>query len=229
MVYRRAFRKKRIKRRTKLYATKASMMSKSLAKKRYGQVSTKTFYFKGAGTIDVGPGGVTNFAWRTQNGADPVSLPLIPGDYSTVAELYQEYKVLAVKVRLFAANIGVESDPEIGTNNPFNRGNTVMYIDQDINPNEQAPGLITNVINQGSCRMIPSRCDKYTKVMYRAKGNPDWGCCDTNVPVASRQPDSWFAGIFLLGNNASSNIPNKQLWYYTVTYKVLFRGRNYQT
>ena len=231
-------RRKRFRRKPRIYGTKATFMPKQLMLKRYGQVSTKTFYFKTAGTINSLPNGVTTFGWNTQsppiNPGDPNRMPNVSDAY-TFAECYNEYKVLAIKVRLFAANVGTETGTLPG--NPaqgaipiaagYNRGNTVMYLDQEIRPNEQVPTNIVDVMTLGSAKMIPSRIHKYTKVLYRKKGLPEWGCCDRNVPVSDRAPDPWHAGIFLLGNNARLGTGIAPLWFYTVTYKIIFRGRSF--
>ena len=111
----------------------------------------------------------------------------------------------------------------------FNRGNAVMYIDQDLQKGETVQQAIVNVMNRGSCKMIPARSDQYTKVMYRKKGVPEWGCCDRNIDEDDRQVDPWFGSIEYLGNNATTTNQAgiRPLWFYTVTYKILFRGRNF--
>lgn len=221
-------------RRPRIYGTKAKFIPRGLAHKRYGNVSTKTFYFKASGSINGDNSGNTNFAFRTQqipaNPGDPLRMPDVADAY-TIAECYTEYKVLAVKVRLFAANIGVEVG-QIGTLGlpqaaGFNRGNCVTFIDQEIRENEPVQTNILNVMNLGSCRMMPARISQYTRTMFRKKGVPGWGCCDRNVPVANREPDPWAGGIFLLGNNARASPTVNPLWFYTVTYKIIFRGRSF--
>lgn len=210
---------------------KKSFMPRTLAVKRYNQASTKVFYFKGSGTVNSDNLGISQVAWLTQH------LPLVPGnpnrmpnvsDAYTVAECYNEYKVLAIRVRIFSANIGTEPGQADPPNPPvpgFNRGNTIMYIDQDVRPNEPLPNDITNVINYGSARMIPTLSFKHTKFIKRPSGQPLWGCCDRNVPVANRTPDPWFGGVYLLGEFARPAI--RPLWFYSVTYKIIFRGRSF--
>ena len=220
--------------RKSIYGTKATFMPKELEMERYGNVSTKTFYFVSAGTINSAAGGITQKGWNTQ---DPPAAPgqnfRFPavGDSLTICKGYTEYKVLSIRVRVFSSNIGTEGGQLPGGVQPaliagFNRGNTVMYVDQDIVEGELPPTNIINAMTLGSCRMIPSRCDQYTKVLYRPKGQPLWGSCDNNIPEANRPPDPWRAGIFLLGNNARPNPGISPLWFYTVTYKIIFRGRN---
>lgn len=231
MPYRR--RPRRAKRKPRIYGTKAKFMPKRLALERKGQVSTKTFYFKTAGTLNsTNLTGVTFGRWATQFNpvipTNPNRLPVV-SDSTTIAECYTEYKVLAVKVRLFAANVGTEfGQIQPGPDFPgYNRGNTVVYIDQEIRENEPQYANIVDVINLGSAKMIPSRASKFTMTMYRKKGVPEWGCCDRTVPAADRSPDPWYGAIFLLGNNARLTPSVNPLWYYTVTYKIIFRGRAY--
>ena len=239
MPYKKKYTKRPYKRKPRIYGTKASFMPKQLALKRYGQVSTRTFYFKASGSINSDNVGDTQYSWLTSTApvivGNPRRMPDIADSY-IIAECYSEYKVLAIKVRLFAANIGTEvgqlpstdPPPPIHPRQPgFDRGDTVCYLDQEIRPLEPEASQILNVMNLGSCRMIPSRISKYTKVLYRKKGLPGWGCCDRTVPVAQRVPDPWYAGCFLLGNNARQSLGVRPLWFFTVTYKIIFRGRNF--
>lgn len=244
MPTKRQWQKRRGKRkahRKKIYGTKASFMPRTLALQRYGQVSTRTFYFKASGSINSAPNGNTLFSWNTQfepapppPTGNPFRMPNIADSY-IIAECYSEYKVLAIKVKIFAANVGSEVGA-IGSTLPppapvqvagFDRGDTVMYLDQEIREGEQPQTNILDVMNLGSCKMLPSRISQYSKVLYRKKGVPEWGCCDRNVPIPNRTPDPWAAAIYLLGNNARIGLGIRPLWFYTVTYKIIFRGRNY--
>lgn len=228
-------RRRNYRRKPKIYGTKPKFMPRNLAIKRSAQLSTKTFYFKKSGSINSDNAGQTSFIWTTQFNpiipTNPKRMPII-ADSELAAEMYTEYKVLAVKVRLFAANIGTEmgmvqippvTQPIAG----YDRGNTITYIDQEIRPNEPLPGNIIEVMNLGSARMIPSRTEKFTRILYRKKGVPEWGCCDRNVPVGNRVPDPWAGGLFLLGNFARLNLGIRPLWFYSVTYKIIFRGRSF--
>lgn len=228
-------RRKGKRRGRRTYATKSQFMPPALAVKRYGQLSTKTFFFKTAGTINSDNSGQTTMNWPTQFQpaivGNPKRMPVV-ADSVNAAEMYTEYKVVAVKVTVFAANIGSEPGqapipPITGFSAGYNRGATVMYIDQEVRPNEPLPLDLTEVLNYGSTRMIPSRADKHTRIIFRKKGVPEWGCCDRNVPIADRQPDRWDGAIFLLGNFARLNLGIRPLWFYTVAYKITFRGRSF--
>lgn len=198
---------------------------RSLALKKSQQISTKVFYFKGAGKIAANPAGtiVEDFLtvdWQTTPTA--MVVPNIPGDFDQVSDAYQEYKCLAIRLTLYAANVGTGS----ATTQPLlQRGITCIYKDQEvIDPALQPPQTgVVDVINLGSAKVIPSRCEKWKTTIYRASGNTEWGNCDRNTPPAQRFADSWRGGIYVLANGCSNNL----LWFYTTEYKVIFRGRNY--
>lgn len=224
--------KKKYKKRPRLYGTKAKFVPRGLALKRKNQVSTKTFYFKASGTLNSNQVGNIQAFWPTQfspqgTGNTTYTMPRV-ADSEIVAQAYTEYKVLAVRVRLFASNVGTETG-QIAAQGPnipgYNRGDTVLYIDQDVKPAEDRPTSILAVMNRGSCNMIPDRVSKWTKVMYRPKGYPEWGCCDRNVAIPARTPDPWFGAISIIGNSARPLV--RPLWFFTVNYKIIFRGRNY--
>lgn len=234
MPVRRFRRRRRNNRAKRTYATKARFMPRALAVKRYGQVSTKTFYFRASGTLNSDNTGRILNSWQTQfppiappPTTDPNRMPDVADSY-TFAECYTEYKVLAIKLRLFAANIGTEpgqAQPPMSPIPGFNRGNSVCYVDQTVHDNEVYPIDIVDVMNRGSARMIPSRSSKYTVSLFRPKGNPRWGVCDRNITLADRTPDPWYGTINMLTNFAAP--AQRPLWFYTVTYKIIFRGRNY--
>ena len=216
-------RKKNIKKRKGYKKKRAPFMSRGLALKRADQVSTKVFYFKGAGKIAGNPLNQIIEDWATvffQTAPTAQVVPNIPGDFDSVSDAYQEYKVLAVRVTLYAANVGSRSAAA-----GIDGGMVVIYKDQEyINPATQPPPTqITDVINNGSCKVIPSRVSKWTSTIYRASGNPEWGNCDRNTPPNARIADSWRGVIHLLGQGVS----NAVTWYYTTNYKVVFRGRTY--
>jgi len=213
------YKKKGAKKKPYKKKTKA-FVPRGLAVKRNQQISTKVFYFKEAGRLSGNPSGNLQSVWSTINFITTPHSPNIPGDFGEISKAYQEYKVLAVKLTLFAMNIGDESGAT-----PISRGLTCIYKDQDYKQGQPIPTNITQVINLGSAKMIPSRVSKWTTVMYRSSGNPEWGCCDMYTPPASKNPDSWSGAIQFLANG----VTNTPLWVYTSTYKVVFRGRSYAT
>lgn len=228
--------------RRNLYGTVARFMPSRLKAERSAQVSTRTFYFSTSGTINSDNQGHTVASWQTQAIGVPQPPPFPPlpnrmplvADSHLVAELYNEYRVEAIKVTIYAANIGTEVGQirNLGSGPPyegFDRGNSVMFFDQEIRPNETLPDRIIDCINIGSATMIPSRVSKFTRVLYRKKGINLWGCCDRNVEVADRAPDPWYAGIHLVGEFARLGLDVRPLWFFKVTYKISFRGRNFVT
>lgn len=206
----------RRRRRVPGLATRPRMMPRTLAMKRMNQVGTKVFWFKRNGIITPNLAGTRYSYWRTQEINDPQTTPI---GWPAVKTLYDQYKVLAIKVRLFPANVGIESDSAIFASNALLRGDTVVWTDQRYQPN--APATISEVINNASTKMINSR-RPYARTLFRARGNPEWG--DTQ----SALPDSWDGSIEMLFNNASpapATGTAPTLWYWTVQYKVLVRGR----
>lgn len=216
------------RRHRKPYGTKARFVPKSLAIKRYNEVSTKTFYFKTNGTLVADGGGRINAAWLTQRRVDPPTgapylAPPNVADFARISACYNEYKILAVRVRLYPANVGTESELPGISANPFNRGNAIMYTDQTIERGQQIPTEILTVMNYGSAKMFLPR-HGHTRVMYRPKGYPQWGSVDNDTPPNLRKVDPWSGGLFLLLQGATPNGP--PIFFYQNTYKIIFRGRS---
>lgn len=212
-------------------ATKARMVPRGLAVKRRNQVSTKTFYFKQVGTINnAAAGSVIQKAWQVQE--DILSNP--PGGFVNLRTLYDQYKVLAMCIKIFPANVGIEPTGGIVsqggagvTNLPFNRGNTVVWSDQRPSPTQQFPIAIQDIMSDASAKLIGSR-RYYTRTIYRSTGNPEWGSTQ-NLPA---EADPWNGSIYLLNNFANTYNPSsippgrpQPMWFYTVQYKITFRGR----
>lgn len=210
-------------------ATRPRLMSRTEATKRYHQVSTRVFWFK------------TNRTFRLNSASyqfDPLDVQRIdsvnPKGWTEAKALYDQYKVLGMTLKLFPANVGTE--PTIGDSfsvpigQPqwaINRGNHVMYIDQRKEPLGTNPTSISDIINRGSARMINPR-RPWTTSIWRPKGKPLWGSTKDITQV----PDSW-NGMICHFCEGGTPIPNSstgqpQTWvvfYYTLTWKVIFRGR----
>lgn len=214
-----------------MFGTKPKFMPSRLKMLKANQLDTKTFYFKNSGTINSNNAGQSEFFWQTL-----VPDPAVPGtlvfpnvaDYLAISSAYQEYRCLAIKITLFAANVGTEvGQITAGIDTPgYNRGNTVVYCDQDVKPSTTIPEEITDLINIGSAKMIPSRVSKFSYTIYRAKGHPEWGTCNLNLNPDDRTPDSWWGAIFLRGQYARIGVGVRPLWFWRAAYKVEFRGRN---
>lgn len=222
MPLRRRFRRRRPRRRRPRYglATVPRMMPRALAMKRHNQVATKVFWMKLNGQVDVPPLGTYLSIFRTRG----LTIgPVIPFGKTQLFELYDQFKVLAMRIKWFPADVGTE--PGAGTVGPlqpeWRRGDQVIWSDQRVDSTQQVPQFISEVISNASCKMINPRRPQ-TRVIYRPQGTPTWGSC---VDPATR-PDSWDGAVYQLTNNAtSSTVSGKPLWYYTLTYKVCFRGR----
>lgn len=218
--YRRQWRrfKRKYKGTSNYLATRPRMMPRTLAFKRMNQVSSKVFWFKVNGELLSDAAGNRYSRFLTRD-LDPAAIA--PVGWTALKSLYDQYKVLAIKLRLFPSNVGIESDSAIFASNALLRGDTVVWSDQRFDAAVQPPTSISEIINNASAKMINSR-RPYSRTLYRPRGQPTWG--DTQGPNL----DSWNGSIELLVNNASpapavGNIP--VLYYYTLQYKVLVRGR----
>lgn len=198
---------------------KGAFMGRGLALKRTNQTSTKTFYFKSAGRIGGDPSFQANNTWSTLLWlpGQPQAFPNIPGDYNVISRGYLQYKILAIKVVMYAANIGSEPNDNI------DRGITCVWKDQQVVRGQPVPSQVLDVINLGSAKILPSRVSRWTTIIYRPRGAPEWGNCDIDTPTNQRVADSWSGAIHMVGNSVSNTL----LWYWTANYKVIFRGRAY--
>lgn len=200
------------------FATVPRMMLRSLARKRFNQVSTKVFYFKDNGQIENNSQGTYQKAWSPQN-----LVTASPEGWDAACGLYDEFKCLAMTVKLFPANVGIESDTAVFVSQGLLRGDCIVWSDQKA---DATPGTISSIsqkINQASCRMINPR-RPYTRRIFRSTGNPEWG--GTAVPATA--PDRWIGTINIFGQNTTEVVvpnPPIPLWYWTRQYKVIFRGR----
>lgn len=193
-------------------ATAPRMMSKTLRLKRMNQVSTKTFYFKVNSQVITSPGSDSHFGtYRTR-----INLSLlVPAGWPALTQLYDQFKVLGMTLKLFPAAVGTE--PAIL--NPWNRGDQVLWTDQRWDSNQQIPQYVSDIINNASARMINPR-SPVTRSIWRPKGVPGWGSTSDLLG----EPDPWDGAIFHIINNAPAQI-GRPLWYSTLQWKVTFRGR----
>lgn len=201
-------------------ATRPRMMPRTLALKRYQQVGTRVFWFKQNGNLSTNLIGDINYSWRTRD----MMVQPAPYGIQDCFNLYDQYKILALKVKFFPAFVGAEPDATLFPGGGLQRGDTVVWSDQRFDPGAQLNVLISQVINNASAKMINSR-RPYSRTIYRSRGNPHWGSCQDYQAV----PDPWSAAVEILGNNyrpsATPTTPGQVFWYYTVQWKVLFRGR----
>lgn len=232
MPYRRRYRKRapmRRNRRTKRVpglATIPRMMPRALAHKRYNQVSTKVFWFKANGTVNVDNNAFKFIEYRTTS-----LLPTLnPQGWTEATSMFDQYKVLGMTYKLFPANVGTESTGVDQTGpftspQPVNRGNHCLWLDQRFDGNVQSPTSISNVINTASARLINPR-RPYKLSIWRPTGKPKWG----STRAIATNPDDWTGVInhivegstVLPPANPQPTIP---IYYYTLQWKVIFRGR----
>lgn len=219
-VTRRRFRRRRApaRRRVQGLATVPRMMPRTYAMRRKNQVATKVFWFKLNGQLSSQPILDYNyFAFRsrgftTEPGGGASTVP----QRDAIFSLYDQFKVLAISVKWFPCNVGTEPG-QVLSQGIFNRGDHVIWSDQRFDDSATIPIQISEVLNHGSARMIQPRRFQ-ARTMYRPKGHPEWGSCEAPQTIQ----DSWNGAIQMLVNNVT---PARPLWYYTLTYKVLVRGR----
>lgn len=214
-IKKKGYRKKRNK--VKGLATIARMMPRALQAQRFQNASTKTFYLKDAGTLTTDLNGVIEQVWSVQ---DIYSVP----QFAVIGNLYDQFKCLAMKIRLYPANVGIEPDPSalpVG-NNGLIRGNAGVWSEQRPGATTAFPSSITEMINYGSSRLINPR-RPYQRAIYRAKGFPTWGGIESTATN-----DQWRGVINLLQVDASAAAAggiSPVLWYWSRTFKIVYRGR----
>lgn len=224
MPFRKAYRRYRprpYRRRTRRVpglATRPRMMGRGRFHRRWNQVDTRVFWFKTNGTIDLNNNANQYYEFRTS------ALPtLAPQGWPQLLSMYDQYKILGYKYRLFPANVGTEATGNAGAQTlALDRGNHAVWIDQRFDPNVQQPSQISEVINTASCRLINAR-RPYSVSIWRPRGKPTWGST-RDLAVA---PDPWRASINHLIEGGSLQPPGQQkvIYYYTIQWKVVFRGR----
>ena len=200
------------------FATRPRMMPRSLAIKRFNQVSTKVFWFKDNNVLQTGVGGISRGVWSTQ---DIVTNP--PDQFLDLCKIYDEFKVLAIYVKLFPANVGTESDTLLFGNNSLLRGDHIVWSDNKADVIPSPINAISDKINTASCRMINPR-RPYSRRLFRPTGNPDWG----GTSSITQTPDQWVGTINWFCQNTTDAVAPAAplpLYYWTRMFKVVFRGR----
>lgn len=150
-------------------------------------------------------------------------------DFANWAKIWEEYKILQIIVRMFPAAVGSESlqenipPPDIPSGiASFKRGDVITWVDQG---DLDVPTDFNRIIIKPSAKLLQPR--KYHKrYINRPYGNPNWGQLDTDGTILLG--DEWTdTRIQVFGTNFTpSTVAGSQVWYYvTVSYKLLFRGR----
>ena len=202
-------------------ATRPRMMGRNTAISRKHGIDTKTFWFKENGILTTAPSPNWYRTWITHD----ITGVGAPASFNALARLYDQYKVLGMKVRLIPANPQVDLNPTTGALLgifALRRGNIAMWSDQRYDPTMPIPNLIGEVIGNNNTRIInPAR--RTSQSVYRPKGKYSWG----STKQAATAGDPWQAEINMLVNDASPTPTTGpvQMYYYTRQWKVIFRGR----
>lgn len=202
-------------------ATRPQMMSRAYRWKRMNQVDTRTAWFKINGQIAINDQANQYYEFRTS-----FLYAANPNGWAEYTNLYDQFKILGFTYKLFPANVGTEAtggSNSTGTPIYTNRGNHIIWVDQRFDGNVAQPTLISDVINTASARLINPR-RPYTRSIWRPKGKFSWG---STRDFTTTTPDPWTGAIQHLINDATiqPTATNKIVYFYTLTFKVVFRGR----
>lgn len=199
-------------------ATRPRMMGRSRFLRRWNQVDSRVFWFKTNAVIELNNNNHQYYEFRT-SALDVLN----PQGWTQLKSMYDQYKILGYKYRLFPSNVGTESTANAGAGAlALDRGNHAVWIDQRFDPNVQQPTQISQVINSASCRLINPR-RPYVVSIWRPRGKPNWG----STRDIATAPDPWRAAInhLIEGGSVQPPATTKVIYYYTIQWKVVFRGR----
>lgn len=214
--------RRRSSRRGKRYtAAYPRMMGRGRAKRRFQQVDNRLFWFKYNNTL-AAPGGDRHYVFQP----DAMLYNIL--SFQRVAKLYDEFKVLGFKLKLFPADVGIESGDPAGVPRVFRRGNVCIWNDQ------RTPGAlppvtnISQVINNASARLISAR-RPYARSIWRPYGTPNWTSTEDDGSGVLIDIDPWSGSIQMYIQDATITTTDFPLWFTSVQFKVLFRGRKQDT
>lgn len=205
--------------RRKYTAAVPRMMGAARAAKRKLQVDVRPFWFKFNDEV------LAEGTGYRQIQPDPILYNII--SFQRLARVYDEYKVLGWKYRLFPANVGTEGHDPPGSDRAFFRGNHIIWNDQDTLPGTSGgPTQIREVINQASAKMINPR-RPYSRAIWRPYGFPQWYSTEDDGSGIIIEKDDWAGSIkhFYQDASALTGINALALYFITVQFKVIFRGR----
>lgn len=204
------------------YGTKPYFMSKQLKKQRWNQTSVRCMYFKTAYEVKLEALGTGFYPFTTQD-------LKLNAQFAQMLPLYDQYKCVAIMVKWYPSNVGIEShDSFLNTDLTLLRGNHCVWSDQRIEGSggqqEQGPTAINQIINTASAKLINAR-QPYSRTLYRPTGKSPWG----STQEIGTTPDPWRGAIYHYYQDATSyeqaDLPVVNLFFVTVTWKCLFRGR----
>ena len=181
---------------------------------------TSVQWFKDVGDISSSPNGTT---WLPTSANDVFPIP----SFVNACRSWEQYKVLKVIVKYYAAYVGSESNtPGAG----FRRGNTCTYIDQPPLQAQPSAGQISTVLGFPSAKLHQSR-STIKRWMSRPSGGryADWAYIThpTAIGLPTINPDTWTSRICMFGDDFQPNPgPGGRPYWFTETwYKVIFRSK----
>lgn len=200
-------------------------MGRTLASKRMNNTDTRVFYFKQNGKL-LQP---TTNPYQTLEFKAHDILENITNwpQFASARRLYDEYKVLAMRVKYFPSSYRIDN---VSGPSGFNRGETITWVDQQFDEGTVTPTSISDVINDSSAKMRRPY-SSFTNYVKRASGFSAWGKLNAQSapPVLEEQLDSWNGLIGILIDGISNPTPPtttpRNLYYWVWTMKVVFRGR----
>lgn len=189
--------------------------------KRIGQnLGKDVYWFKKCGDIAAAsPNGVL-FDLMTPNDVYPIPR------FVNVARGYEQYKVLKVIVKYYAAYVGSETSTAAAAG--FRRGNTITWVDQPPLGQQPQSGDISLIMGFPSSRLHQSR-STIKRWMTRPSGGryADWAFIShpTALGVPNIIPDAWDSQIRIFGDNYSTNpTTQKPYFFWEAMFKVVFRS-----
>lgn len=180
---------------------------------------THVEWFKNAGDVSASPNGSI---WLPTSANDIFPTP----SFINECRGWEQYKVLKVIVKFYAAFVGSEGDNGTG----MHRGNTITFIDQPPLQQQPQPGQISVVMGFPSAKLHQTR-STIKRWMTRPSGGrfADWAYIThpTAIGLPQVSPDAWTSRICIFGDDFSpSTQAGGRPYYFTETlYKVVFRSK----
>lgn len=182
---------------------------------------TSVQWFKSVGDITSTPQGTT---WLPTSANDVFPIP----SFVTACRAWEQYKVLKVVVKFYAAYVGSESNtPGAG----FRRGNTCTYIDQPPLQAQPSAGQISTVLGFPSAKLHQSR-STIKRWMSRPSGGryADWAYIThpTALGLPTINQDTWTSRICMFGDDFQPppvGPGSRPYWFVETWFKVVFRSK----
>ncbi|AXH74561.1 MAG: hypothetical protein [Circoviridae sp.] len=202
-------------------ATRPRMMGRTLARKRAHGVDTRVFWFKENGKIST----IATSSQLNYFGTSDLVAVGGPPAFNIIRTLYDQYKLLGMKVKVFPVNPEIDLNPTgVAGARPLRRGNIATWVDQRQEPAPSTVTQISQIIGNNSTR-IRNPLKMFSMSLWRPRGKQLWG----STKSLGLHPDPWLGIINMLINDASPIGPAPavpiQMYFFTVQYKVIFRGR----